>query len=77
MPTSGISDAKSNSTVFIATSLSVIILVLTIVTCVLVIIILVYSRIPKKSGVLVLYITQWKLYCSSFMIYRTSIKLTD
>ena len=51
MPTSGFTDAESNSTVIIATSLSIIILVLVIVIIVLVIIILLlYSRIHKISG---------------------------
>ena len=43
--------AESNTTIIIATSLSVIILVFIIVTSVLVIIML-YSRIHKTSGVL-------------------------
>ena len=51
MPTSGFTDAESNSTIIIATSLSVIILVLIIVIIILVIIILIlYSRIHKISG---------------------------
>ena len=51
MPTNCITDAENNSTVFIATSLSVIILVLIIVIIILMIIILIlYSRIHKISG---------------------------
>ena len=79
MSTSGIPDAESNTTIIIATSLSVIILVLTIVTSVLVIIIL-YSKIHKNSGALVILnynSYQWKLYCSSFRIYWTSTTITN
>ena len=76
MSTSGINDAESNTTIIIATSLSVIILVLIIVSSVLAII----TKIHKNSGALVILnynSYQWKLYCSSFRIYWTSTTTTN